>query len=118
MILEDDLYVSPDYYNYAMKALEKYGDHPKIAGISLNTKRELLESPYPFFPRHTGYDVYFQQFASSWGQVWNRRMWTDFKEWYDQHPTLAMECECTADRAELSGYFMGKILSDLCGGAG
>lgn len=34
MILEDDLYVSPDYYNYAMKALEKYGDHPKIAGIS------------------------------------------------------------------------------------
>ena len=88
MILEDDLYVSPDYYNYAMKALEKYGDHPKIAGISLNTKRELLESPYPFFPRHTGYDVYFQQFASSWGQVWNRRMWTDFKKWYDQHPTL------------------------------
>ena len=28
MILEDDLYVSPDYYNYAVKALEKYGDHP------------------------------------------------------------------------------------------
>lgn len=88
MILEDDLYVSPDYYNYAMQTLLKYGDDPHIAGISLNTKRELLESPYPFFPRQTGYDVYFQQFASSWGQVWNRRMWSDFKAWYEAHPTL------------------------------
>ena len=39
MILEDDLYVSPDYYNYAMAALEKYGEHPQIAGIALNNKR-------------------------------------------------------------------------------
>ena len=88
MVLEDDLYVSPDYYNYAMQALEQYGDHPKIAGISLNTRKELLESPYPFYPLHTGDDVFFQQFASSWGQVWNRRMWTDFKKWYEQNQTL------------------------------
>ena len=88
MILEDDLFVSPDFYNYAMQALERYGDDPRIAGISLNTKRELLESPYPFFPLHTGYDVYFQQFASSWGQVWNRRMWADFKAWYEENQTL------------------------------
>lgn len=88
MILEDDLYVSPDYYNYAMEALEKYGDHSQIAGISLNTKRELLESTYPFFPRKTGYDVYFQQFATSWGQVWNERMWDGFREWYDQNLKL------------------------------
>ena len=88
MILEDDLFVSPDFYNYAMQALERYGDDPRIAGISLNTKRELLESPYPFFPLHTGSEVYFQQFASSWGQVWNRRMWADFKEWYEQNQTL------------------------------
>lgn len=88
MILEDDLYVSPDFYNYAMEALLKYGDHDKIAGISLNTKRELLESPYPFFPLHTGYDVFFQQFASSWGQVWNLRMWRLFKEWYNENQIL------------------------------
>jgi len=88
MILEDDLYVSPDFYNYAMQALLKYGENPKIAGISLNTKRELLESPYPFFPLHTGDDVFFQQFASSWGQVWNQRMWKAFKKWYDEHPVL------------------------------
>ena len=69
MILEDDLYVSPDYYNYAIQALEKYGDCPWIAGISLNTRKELL-------------------FASSWGQVWNRRMWKDFKAWYEQNQVL------------------------------
>ena len=49
MILEDDLYVSPDFYNYAMRALDKYGEHPQIAGIALSTKRELLESTFPFF---------------------------------------------------------------------
>ena len=64
MILEDDIYVSPDFYNYAMQTLEKYGDHPQIAGIALNTKRELLESVYPFFPLRTGYDIYFQQFGT------------------------------------------------------
>ncbi len=88
MILEDDLYVSPDYYNFAMQTLEKYGEHPQIAGIALNTKRELLESAYPFFPLRTGWDIYFQQFATSWGQVWNRRMWAEFRAWYDRHPTL------------------------------
>lgn len=88
MILEDDLYVSPDYYNYAMKTLLKYGDHPKIAGIALYTKRELLESEYPFFPMKTGDDIYFQQFATSWGQVWNARMWKGFREWYKNNPVL------------------------------
>lgn len=88
MILEDDLYVSPDYYNFAMQALEKYGECSEIAGIALNTKRELLESVYPFFPIKRGEDVYFQQFATSWGQVWNERMWTEFRTWYNEHPQL------------------------------
>lgn len=88
MILEDDLFVSPDYYNYAMQALERYGDDPRIAGIALNTRKELLESPYPFYPLHNGYDVFFQQFATSWGQVWNRRMWKEFKYWYEKNQKL------------------------------
>lgn len=88
MILEDDLYVSPDFYRYASQTLERYGEDFRIAGISLNTRKELLESPYPFYPLHTGYDVFFQQFASSWGQVWNERMWKDFKSWYEAHQIL------------------------------
>ncbi len=88
MILEDDLYVSPDFYNYAMRALDKYGEHLQIAGIALSTKRELLESTFPFFPLRNGYDVFFQQFATSWGQVWNERMWSTFREWYGRHPEL------------------------------
>lgn len=88
MILEDDLFVSPDYYNYAMQTLERYGEDSRIAGISLNTKRELLESSYPFFPLCIGYDIFFQQFATSWGQVWNEQMWNGFREWYDAHPEL------------------------------
>lgn len=88
MILEDDLYVSPDFYNYAMCALEKYGDHERIAGIALNTRNVLLESPYPFYPLRTGYDIFFQQFTTSWGQVWNSRMWKEFRVWYDRNQEL------------------------------
>ena len=41
MILEDDLYVSPDFYRYASQTLERYGEDFRIAGISLNTRKEL-----------------------------------------------------------------------------
>lgn len=88
MILEDDLYVSPDFYNYAMQVLEYYGENDKIAGIGLNIERVLLESPYPFFPLHRGDDVFFMQNGTSWGQVWNRRMWKAFRSWYDENPVM------------------------------
>ncbi len=87
MILEDDLYVSPDYYNYAMQTLEKYGDHPKIAGISLNTKRELLESPYPFFHAIQDMMCIFSSCVFL-GTGMEPENVDDFRKWYDEHPTL------------------------------
>jgi hypothetical protein len=36
VILEDDLVVSTDFFQFSMNALEKFGDHPKIALISGN----------------------------------------------------------------------------------
>ncbi len=42
MVLEDDLYVSPDFYRYAAKTLDRYGDHPKIAGIALKDRKSVV----------------------------------------------------------------------------
>ena len=38
ILLEDDLFVSPYFYSYAEQALDKYGNHEKVAQISLYKK--------------------------------------------------------------------------------
>ena len=30
---------------------------------------------------HSGYDVFAWQAVCSWGEIWNERMWNDFKSW-------------------------------------
>lgn len=85
VLLEDDLYVSPMFYRFARQALAAYGDHPRIGGISLYAHAWNVVCSRPFVPEDDGTDSYFLQFAQSWGQVWNRRMWADFAAWYHEH---------------------------------
>lgn len=83
IVLEDDLIVSPFFYEYVKKAVERYKLDNKIAGISLY-RHYMHPGVYrPFEPANCGYDVYFQQYAMSWGQCWTKSMWNDFKEWYE-----------------------------------
>ena len=82
IVLEDDLIVSPAMYSYTWRAVEKYKDDDNIAAISLYAK-EWSESAWkPFVPAVTCYDTYFVQTAESWGQVWMRKDWVRFREWY------------------------------------
>ena len=39
----------------------------------------------PFYPLQTDSDVYLMQCAQSWGQVWMKKQWFEFKEWYIVH---------------------------------
>ena len=78
IVLEDDLYVSPLFYRFARQALQEYGNDDHIAGISLYTHLWNVNCSRPFLPENDGTDAYFHQFAQSWGQVWNRRMWNGF----------------------------------------
>lgn len=86
-ILEDDLYVSPAFYNYMKQTVAIYKDDNNIAGISLYTH---LWNPnpqvnFPFEPADSMYDVFFMQYAQSWGQVWMKKQWQDFIQWYDDN---------------------------------
>jgi hypothetical protein len=83
IVLEDDLYVSPAFYQYTLQAFEYYKDDPKIAGISLYSHAYNETAQFPFIPLTDGSDVFFLQYASSWGQFWSRRNWASFREWYD-----------------------------------
>jgi hypothetical protein len=84
IMLEDDIFVSPYFYAYSLQVLDFYkGDNlEKIAGFSLYNHRFNETASLPFEPIDDGYDNYFLQIPSSWGQMWIRNQWKKFKDWY------------------------------------
>ncbi|MBN1187062.1 MAG: hypothetical protein JXB49_32590 [Bacteroidales bacterium] len=90
IILEDDLYVSPYFYDYAVQALKFYYTDDSIGGISLYNQPLQEIAQYPFTAIQDNSDVYFIQFPSSWGQAWTRTQWKRFREWYASEPDLSL----------------------------
>jgi hypothetical protein len=82
IVLEDDIYVSPNFYSYAKESINKYKNDENIAGISLYSHLWNVNCSRPFIPADDGKDAYFMQRAQSWGQVWTDTMWKGFLEWY------------------------------------
>lgn len=89
IILEDDLYVSPYFYDYTIKALDFYSTDDKIGGISLYSQPREDLGEKPFQTIDDGSDVYFLQFPSSWGQAWSVEHWTKFREWLIKNPDIS-----------------------------
>jgi len=83
IVLEDDLYVSPVFYQYTLQAFDYYKDDPKIAGISLYSHGYNETAQFPFRPLADDSDIFFLQYAASLGQFWSRKHWAGFREWYD-----------------------------------
>ncbi len=88
ILLEDDLYVSPYFYDYTLKSLDYYADEPKLGGISIYSLPFAEANKLPFQPLEDNSDVFFMQMASSYGQCWTAKHWEDFKKWYDTNPDL------------------------------
>ncbi|MGO2498850.1 MAG: glycosyltransferase [Vibrio litoralis] len=82
IMLEDDLVVSPEFYNYSLKALVEFSQDESIAGISLYNHQLNINERLRFEPFDDGYSNYFMQLPSSWGQVWTSRQWKAFDNWY------------------------------------
>jgi len=85
IILEDDLMVSPYFYDYALKAIPFYKEEDKVGGISLYSYQVSEFSNHAFEPINDGFDVYFLQLPSSWGQVFNKNGWWKFKKWFQEN---------------------------------
>lgn len=88
IVLEDDLFVSPYFYSYAISAQKFYGDDEQIGGISLYNQPRQEAEELPFTPIADASDVYFLQLPSSLGQLWTRDQWTRFRTWFDAGPDL------------------------------
>lgn len=89
IVLEDDLFVSPYFYDYAVKALEYYDHDEKIGGISLYNHTYEDINDIPFQPITDESDVYFLQFPSSLGQAWTAKHWTNFRNWFQENQDIS-----------------------------
>lgn len=78
ILLEDDLIVSPNFYNYIIQADSFFEFDDRIAGIALYSYRYNEFSGLPFEALDDGYDNYFMQVPCSWGQFWSKKQWSGF----------------------------------------
>lgn len=84
IVLEDDLFVSPYFYHYAVSSLNKYETDINVAGIALYVNMFDGFHGIPFTPVRNQSDVFAWQSVCSWGEIWNERMWSDFTKWLDE----------------------------------
>lgn len=88
IVLEDDGYVSRNFYDFAVKSLSHYYAEPNIAGISLYSYNYYESFTTVFIPVNDGYDVYFMQVPASLGQLWTKEQWIRFRAWYNTKPVI------------------------------
>lgn len=87
ILLEDDLFASPCFYDYVAQTVEKYGDDERVAEISLYTNERNGYVGLPFSNLQNGLDVFLRQAVSSWGQCWTPAMWGAFRDWCRNNDT-------------------------------
>lgn len=85
IMLEDDLFVSPSFYAYASAALEFAKGQEAIGGVSLYNHLLNVHVREPFEAVREDYDNWYFQFASSWGQAFDRTQWSGFREWLTEN---------------------------------
>lgn len=91
ILLEDDLFVSPYFYDYVNSCLEFYDNEGKVACIGLYSYTSNIYAALPFVPYQGEYDVYGIQATITWGECWNTRMWSDFRRWMSANPDIDWE---------------------------
>ncbi len=92
ILLEDDLYVSPQFFDFAREALDYYSDDSRVAGISLYNHcwNETARQKFTTLEL-TSSDCYLLQIASSWGQAWTHDQWKKFRNWYQANSEWSCE---------------------------
>lgn len=113
IVLEDDLFVSPDFYNYACAVLDFSDDHEDIGSVSLYNHLFNVHTREAFYAIDDGYDNYYLQIASSWGQAYTKKQWELFKEWYEKNsdrdlagPDVPLNISGWSDKSWLKYYIV------------
>lgn len=91
VLLEDDLYVSPYFYQFMLATQTQYADTSEISGVALYSPQYSETACLPFTPIDDGSDVYFMHLACSWGQSWLSHQWRDFEVWHEKNNSLVLQ---------------------------
>jgi len=89
ILLEDDLVVSPAFYDFSCQALMHYTADNRIAGISLYSQRLNESAGCLFEPINNGYSVFLSRMPSSWGQAFTANQWRFFRDWFKNKKALS-----------------------------
>ena len=85
IILEDDLMVSPSFYQFSYEACNFYNNDCAIAGVSLYSHMWNAYSGTRFIPSCDGCDVFLGQFSITWGECWTKKQWKSFRLWIEEN---------------------------------
>lgn len=91
IILEDDLFVAQDYYNYTVAAVNAYYYEDKVAGIALYADTMNGYVGLPLYYWYDGSDAFMMQSAITSGECFTDRMWERFRSWYNENEDIDPE---------------------------
>ncbi|MCR5301264.1 MAG: hypothetical protein K6E49_02360 [Lachnospiraceae bacterium] len=119
IVLEDDLFVAPCFYEYACAALDFSDNDERIGAVSLYDHRFNVHKRESFVAADDGFDNYYLQLASSWGQAYTKKQWDSFKTWYRDNrdkdladPFVPANVSGWSDRSWLKYYIVYLIETD------
>lgn len=90
IMLEDDLLLSPLFYQYATQAIRFYQDNDRVSVIALYSPQYNELTHDQFIPLEDSADIYFMQVPCSYGQIWNSTHWENFRRFVEDDETLAL----------------------------
>jgi len=86
IILEDDIFVSPDFYMYTCSAVEFYYHENSIAGIALFADQTNgYAQGLPNFRFKDGSEAYLLQEVCTSGECFTDKMWQGFRQWLKEN---------------------------------
>ncbi len=80
IMLEDDLIVSPKFYQYSLRVISQFSDDNRIGGFALYSPRLSETSLLPFTALEDGYDNFYMKIPCSWGQIFLKNQWLNFEK--------------------------------------
>lgn len=91
IILEDDLFVAQDFYNYTISAVDAYYNEDKVAGIALYADTINGYVGLPLYYWYDGADAFMMQSAITSGECFTDKMWGLFRTWYNTNKDVDPE---------------------------
>ena len=88
ILLEDDMVVSPYFYQFSQQSLNYYKDSDEIIGISLYNLPYTEATKLSFIPLHDNADVYFSQVPCTLSWAYSNKHWDRFMKWFEMEPDL------------------------------